>query len=128
ESSKAPPDMDLKERGQEETAPEKERSAKLGGPPNDKEGLEQAELIACDQPADSADVGEGAGEVIDLARGFEAGALILDESERWQQVFARGEFVQVDEFLLGQAGVYFGEGLRFGAVDEEEAGGDEEGG
>jgi hypothetical protein len=97
--------------------------------PHHQQGLQLAELLASQKffVRDAADVGEAAGEIVDVARRRIALAGFGEErSERREEFLARAQFVQVEQALGAEAGFHFGEPLRFGLVDLVEPGGDQE--
>ena len=73
------------------------------------------------QPGDGAHVRQAARGVVDAARDELPLGRFGEDSEVRQQVLAGGEIVQVQKLLVGEPGFDFGEGSRFGAIEQEEA-------
>ena len=70
EAAQAPEDVHQPERAEEDAAPQVEGALELRRPAHHEQRLQLAELLAGQQLSvrDAADVGEAAGEVVDLAR------------------------------------------------------------
>jgi hypothetical protein len=143
ERAHAPPKVHGPECREKHRDPNEECAAELRGTPHHERRLQLAELFAGErawrprndfrpraastsasgdaQAGDGAHVGQAAGGVVDAARHELPLGRFGEDGQVGQQVLAGGEIVQVQQLLVGEAVLDFGERARFGAVDQEEA-------
>ena len=132
-AAQAQPDVRGEEGGEKQADPKTESGAELRRAAHDEERLEDAKLVGGDGAANGAHVGQAAGKIIDLARGFVAILLAGNKAERRQQVLARAEIVKVEQLVRGDLLIGFRQSRRFHlihAVESEshqQAGGGQEG-
>src|SRR5262245_10461864 len=109
--------MHQQKRPQEQTTPEEKGASELLRLTDDKARLQQAELVASNELANAADVGDAAGDVVDLTCGLLALFQVRDETESGQKIFTGTQLVQVGDFLRGERARGVVERPRFDAVD-----------
>ena len=118
EAAQTPPDVRQQESGEEQPHPERERTAEPGRRAHYKKRFEQTKLVAGDHAANATDVGQTAREVVDLARRFLPLAHGGDHGQCGQQIFARGQCVEIEQLFRRQALLDFRQRLRLRLVNE----------
>src|SRR5579871_1640473 len=94
----APPQMRRQENREERNRPQKKRLAKLSRLPHHEERLQFAKLIARHQRANAAHVRELTGKRVDPL-GLRGAICRRNRVQERQQVFARGERIQIQKLL-----------------------------